>query len=290
MKSWVLIDKDKCDNCGICVLRCPLCFPQHDDEITAQADENCCNLCGHCVALCPTDAITHDRMDMDNFVPVSERPPVETDAFIQFVRERRSHRHFKDKEIPREDLEKLVDICRYAPTGGNVQTVKIIVVQDPERRQKLSDLTVDFFAEIGESAERTLEDLDADDGNDSPEIETLRILARYKSRMLMARAIGYDPIFHKAPAVIIFHSHAQTRTPKDNCVIASTTMGLAARTMGLETTYIGLFEMASKTFQPLIEELKLPSGHEVFSVLIMGYPKLKFLKTVDRKPIKTTWQ
>ena len=73
-------------------------------------------------------------------------------------------------------------------------------------------------------------------------------------------------------------------------MIASTTMGLTARTMGLETTYIGLFEMASKNYQPLIEELGLPPGHEVFSVLIMGYPKLTFLKTVDRKPIRTRWE
>ena len=72
-------------------------------------------------------------------------------------------------------------------------------------------------------------------------------------------------------------------------LIASTTMNLTARTMGLEATYIGLFEFASKSYEPLIEELGLPPGHEVFSVLIMGYPILRFLRTVDRKPIKIKW-
>jgi len=289
MESWITIDKDKCNSCGICALRCPRCFLKQGDEIIAQANSDSCNLCGHCVALCPTDAIIHKRMDMANFIPVADTQPFETDAFIQFIRERRSHRYFKDKKVPKHILEKLIDICRYAPTGGNVQTVEIIVVQDPERRQKFSDMTVDFFAEIGAGAEKTLEDMDIKDGTTSPEIETLRVLAQYKSRLHMAREVGFDPIFYKAPAVIIFHSHTQTRTPKDNCVIASTTMGLAARTMGLETTYIGLFEMASKSYQPLVEELNLPPGHEVFSVLIMGYPKLKFLRTTDRKPIKTKW-
>jgi nitroreductase len=79
-------------------------------------------------------------------------------------------------------------------------------------------------------------------------------------------------------------------TPKDNCVIASTTMGLLARTMGLETTYIALFEGAWKGHKPLRDELGLPESHQVLSVLVIGYPKIKYLRTVDRKPIKTRWE
>ncbi|UCD59163.1 MAG: nitroreductase family protein [Candidatus Hydrogenedentota bacterium] len=290
MTSWVSIDREKCTDCGICVLRCARCFGKRDDEIIVQADENCCNLCGHCVALCPGEAVVHHKMDSSNFIQIDDAVTFETDSFIRFIRERRSHRHFKDKKIPREDIEKLIDTCRYTPTGSNVQTVEIIVVQNPEKRQKLSDLAVDFFDDIGGRAEKKSKKLRAE-GKETPEYrETLQRTVQYRERLLLARNMGYDPIFHKAPAVIIFHSPVQTSTPKDNCVIASTTMGLTARTMGLETTYIGLFEMASKTYQPLIEELGLPPGHEVFSVLIMGYPKLTFLKTVDRKPIRTRWE
>lgn len=287
--SWVSIDKEKCDTCGICALRCPRCFIKRNDGIAVHADENCCNLCGHCVALCPTDAIAHEKMDMDNFIRIEDVATFEADKFMQFIRQRRSHRIFKDKKVPREDLEKLIDICRYAPTGSNAQTVEIMVIQNAEKRQKLSDLTVDFFADMGERMEKKLEKLKAA-GNEAPEGgEMMERILHYRDLLLMARQVGYDPIFHRAPAVIIFHSPTQTTTPKDDCVIASTTMGLAARTMGVETTYIGLFEMASKTHKPLVEELGLPPGNEVFSVLIIGYPKLKFLKTVDRTPIETTW-
>ncbi len=290
MTNWVSLDKDRCNNCGICVTRCPLCFFRQGDEITVQADENFCNLCGHCVSLCPTEAIVHQKMDMDNFVQIDGGVNFETDKFIRFIRQRRSHRHFKDKKIPKEDLEKLIDTCRYAPTGSNVQNVEIIVIQDPERRQKLSDLTVDFFDDIGGRVEKELEKLKAE-GKEIPEdLQNLQSTLQYRDRLLLARSVGYDAIFYQAPAVIIFHSPVPTSAPKDNCVIASTTMGLTARTMGLETTYIGLFEAAAKSYQPLIEELGLPPGHEVFSCLIMGYPKFKFLKTVDRRPIRTRWE
>jgi nitroreductase/NAD-dependent dihydropyrimidine dehydrogenase PreA subunit len=288
--NWVTIDAEKCNNCGICALRCPFCFMKRDDGITPYANEEYCNLCGHCVSLCPTGAIVHEKMDMSNFIDVGSGVTFEPDAFISFLRERRSHRLFKEKKIPQEVLERLVDLCRYSPTGGNVQTVEVIVVQNPDKRKRLSDLTIDFFIQMGEGAEKTLEEMAAGKGEGMADLDTLQTLAHYKNRLGLARSAGYDAIFYKAPAVMIFHSPANTRTPKDNCVIASTTMGLAARTMGLEATYIGLFEMASKMYEPITDDLGLPPGHEVFSVLIIGYPKLKFLRTVDRLPIKTRWE
>ena len=32
--SWVSIDKDRCNECGICVIRCALVFREKDGEIT----------------------------------------------------------------------------------------------------------------------------------------------------------------------------------------------------------------------------------------------------------------
>jgi nitroreductase len=115
-------------------------------------------------------------------------------------------------------------------------------------------------------------------------------MIRFQEMLVQARNAGFDPIFYEAPAVAIFHSTVQTVTPKDNCVIASTTIGLLARTIGLETTYIALFENACKAYQPLMDELRLPKDHQVFSVLVIGYPKFKYFRTVDRRPIRTRWE
>lgn len=286
--SWVTIDQDKCNGCGVCVLRCASCFSEENEKITAHADMDCCNLCGHCVSLCPTNAIIHTKMDMENFIAVEKEAGIDTDSFIKFIRKRRSQRHFKKKEIPRQDIEKLIDVCRYAPTGANLQGVEIMVIQNQEKIKELSNLTVDFFNILGTSAEKQLDELPLEEKT-SKKAELLQRTARYKERLTLARETGYDPIFHKAPAVIIFHSHLQTSSAKDDCVIASTTMGLTAMTMGLGTTYIGLYEAAAKNHPPANDALNLPPGHGVFSVLIMGYPKLKYLRTTDRKPIKTTW-
>ena len=58
----------------------------------------------------------------------------------------------------------------------------------------------------------------------------------------------------------------------------------------LTFTYIGLLETAARSYPPLAEAIGLPEGHEIQSVLILGYPKLKYLRLVDRKPLSVRWE
>lgn len=236
--SWVTIEPDKCNHCGICAMRCPRCFRIHNKMVSVEADENCCIICGHCVSLCPTGAIVHSRMNMDNFEQVGTPVQFDSDQFMGFIRQRRSHRQFKDKTVPKEVIDRLIEAARYAPTGSNVQSVEIIVIENDARKKELSELTIDHFAAMGLQAEQQLKGLPAD--AQTPTRLLLEKIARYRTTMLQARKVGYDPIFHHAPLVLLFHSLLETSTPKDNCVIASTTVGLFARTLGLECTYIGL--------------------------------------------------
>jgi len=286
----VSIDYEKCTGCSLCVQMSPRCFSMTGDKVALLVDEASCVLCGHCVAVCPSEALTHHVMDMGNFLDVSDRPLMDTDDFIQLIRERRSHRAFVDKKIPREHLKKLIDAVRYAPTGHNDQTVEIILVENPERRKKLSNLAVDFMAGGLKKEEKKLDKMKSSGEGTPAQMAELEGWVGFLRMFVEARGAGFDPVFYEASAVAIFHSPMTSVTPKDNCVIASTTMGLLARTLGLETTYIALFEAAAKGYKPLRDELGLPEGHEVLSVIILGYPRVRYLRTVDRKPIKTRWE
>jgi nitroreductase/NAD-dependent dihydropyrimidine dehydrogenase PreA subunit len=285
--NWVSIDKAKCNSCGLCILRCPRVYSKVDGEIVAQADSSNCNACGHCISLCKSQAIVHSEMDMNNFSVVNEEVNFETGKFIQFIRSRRSHRHFKNKAIPRTDLETLIDACRYAPTGGNAQSVEIIVLENQDKIKRLSDYTIDFFINTGDQVSQLIGQLVAE-GKDVPEM--LVRARQYGERFKLARQEGQDPIFHKAPVIMVFHASQDLGSPKDDCVIASTTMSLLARTMGIESTYIGLLVGAARGNQEIHSELNIPTGNEIFSVLIMGYPRLKYLYAVDRKPIRVRWE
>ncbi len=287
--SWVSIDYDKCNKCGTCLEICPRCFLLEDETVTVHADDDCCVLCGHCVSVCPTGAIAHHEMDMDNFIEIKKDEFITSDDFFEFLRQRRSHRSFKNKSIPKKDLEKLVEIVRYSPTGHNDQNVEVVVIQDPAKIEKLSDLTVDFLVAGSEQSAKRLQELKAKGKGTPEELARLEFMSEFVGEMMKkSRGMGIDPIFYRASAVVVFHAGGNGMVQND-CMIASTTMGLLARTMGLEFTYIGLFIEAANTSPPVMEELELPDGHGVFSVIILGYPKHKFLRTVDRKPAKVRW-
>ena len=53
---------------------------------------------------------------------------------------RRSVRHFKDTVIPEHLINQLLDAANNAPSGGNIQPISIIIIQDRERKSKLSQL------------------------------------------------------------------------------------------------------------------------------------------------------
>lgn len=51
---------------------------------------------------------------------------------------RRSVRNFKDQEIPEDVTEELLDAANNAPSGGNIQPISVILVQEAEARKELA--------------------------------------------------------------------------------------------------------------------------------------------------------
>jgi len=57
---------------------------------------------------------------------------------LDIIKKRRSIRSYKPDGIPKDVLEKLLDAIRLAPSGGNQQPYKFIVVQDKETKAQLA--------------------------------------------------------------------------------------------------------------------------------------------------------
>jgi nitroreductase len=56
------------------------------------------------------------------------------------IRNRRSIRKYKTKEIPQEDLLRVLEAARLAPSGANRQPFQLIVVTDTEKKKGLVPL------------------------------------------------------------------------------------------------------------------------------------------------------
>ena len=58
---------------------------------------------------------------------------------LQIVRGRRSIRKFKPDPIPEEDLREILEAATWAPSAGNTQDWRFIVVRDPGLKTKLAE-------------------------------------------------------------------------------------------------------------------------------------------------------
>ncbi|MBN2565099.1 MAG: nitroreductase family protein, partial [Candidatus Eisenbacteria bacterium] len=58
----------------------------------------------------------------------------------ELLMKRRSVRNFDDRSVPESVLEQLLNAANNAPTGGNIQPLSIVVVEDPEDRRELADM------------------------------------------------------------------------------------------------------------------------------------------------------
>jgi len=59
---------------------------------------------------------------------------------LELLKLRRSIRVFQKKDIPRDELEKIIDAARYAPTARNVQPWEFVVITDEDMLKELAGL------------------------------------------------------------------------------------------------------------------------------------------------------
>ena len=236
------ISQDTCNQDGICAAVCPAgIIEMHDDGYpspAADADEICIR-CGHCVAVCPTASLNHTDVPLEAYIPVEKHLHISHEQSVQFLRNRRSIRRYKDKPIPKTELQQLIDIARFAPSGQNSQCVEWLVLGEKTELQRPSGIVVDWMRWMVDN---------------NPEVAALFHMERTISRW----EDGNDVILREAPAVIVAHAHKENRAAPPACVIALTYLELAATTMRMGGCWAGYFNAAATAFRPMQEALPCP--------------------------------
>jgi nitroreductase len=180
---------------------------------------------------------------------------------------RRSIRAYKDTPVPRDVLAKLVDVARYAPTGGNRQPVGWQIVYDRANVQRLAETTIDHFRHQFESSVNTG--------------QAGMIVSLWDK--------GIDVITRGAPHLVIAHSHAQFNNATE-CALALGYFDLGAHSLGLGTCHIGFMRGAANSWAPMKEAMGLPEGRSCYGIMTIGYPKHEFHRIPPRKPAKIDWR
>lgn len=70
---------------------------------------------------------------------------MEYEAFLDFVKTRRTARAIKPDPVPDDVVLKLLEAARWAPTGFNTQPAELLVVRDRELRQGIKKIVEDWI-------------------------------------------------------------------------------------------------------------------------------------------------
>lgn len=270
------VSSEKCIGCGLCVKDC---FPNCIELVEGKAKINntTCMKCGHCIAVCPKNAVSTDQYNMDEVKEYNEAEfKIESDNLLNFIKFRRTIRQFKEKDVETEKLLKIIEAGRFTQTGTNAQNVSYIVVKD--NIELLKELVLENLKNRGEEIIKNL----------NPQTVPFKRYAQMWIRMYNEYKEDpkkNDKLFFNAPALILVVSDSQI-----NGGLASSNMELMTNAQGLGTFFSGFFAMAAQGNEKIREILGLEGNKEVVTCMVIGYPNVKFARTVPRKDASISWK
>lgn len=269
----IAINQQTCNKDGICAAVCPAGIIKFEkDEYPTPSDEaeKLCIKCGHCVAACPTSSFSHRE------IPAEQCPSIRNELMLtdqqceHFLRSRRSIRVYKKKPVPRDSIQKLIEIARYAPSGHNSQGAEWLVIDNIDHLQKLAAIVADWMRWLISNKPDTAASMHMD-----------RTVKRWEN--------GTDVYLRNAPALAIAHAGKDNSMARSTCYIALTYLEIAATSMGLGCCWAGYFNAAATNFEPMINELPVPEDHQCYGSMMIGYSRYKYYKLPPRRTPSITW-
>ena len=183
-------------------------------------------------------------------------------------------RYYRPDPVPADVLRRVVDAARFAPTGGNRQGVRFLVVQDADTRLALRDLYLPLWEQYAAKAV-------AKPGAPLPKlIQDADHMARHLDQVPV-----YVVVCAKTGDLMATDRHLDRVSVVAGASIYPSVQNLllAARTEGLGTALTTLL----CAVEPKVKELLgIPEGVATAALIALGYPEKGFPKKLARRPVE----
>ena len=243
------VNKDLCIGCGLCKNDCPVNNIIIKDKKSVIKNQDCIKY-GHCAVICPKEAITLTGFD-EPPIELSKQPVLDSDELLMAIKSRRTIRKFKNKKLPSEIIQKIIEAGRFTPSAKNAQNVSYIVLG--EDKSKYEKIAVKFFR---------------------------RIKSIVSLFMKSAKEVTIDDnfFFKQAPIAIMV-----VTKDKVSGSLAASNMALMAESCGLGVLYSGFFTSVVNHSPKLRRHLNLKRNDYVVTTLVLGYPDVKYRRTAQKE-------
>ena len=168
--------------------------------------------------------------------------------FRDLLKIRRSVRDYEDKEVPLEIVQKIIAESCLAPSSGNGQPWKFIIVNNKATIKKLSN----------DSKKNLISDIEKNPA--SP-------IKKYEAALR-------DPefnVFYNAPCLVFIVGPKNINSTLTDCALAACYFMFAATDKGLGSCWIGLGTHVKSP--ELLKTMGMPEDYKIAAPIIVGYPK-----------------
>jgi ferredoxin len=289
------VNQEKCNGCGLCVKVCKDFDLKIEDgkAINTHFGLFECIACGHCMLICPENAITirGRLLSPDDLIPLPLKESTPSyESLLSLLQRRRSIREFKDKTVPKEIIDKVLEAAVTAPMGIPPSDVNVLVFDTKEKSLefvtdycKLLETMKWMVSPVGLLMMRAFY------GKENSQMfrDFIKpLIEKYISYMEK----GENIVTYDAPVTLYFYS-SPFADPADPIIPATYAM-LAAESLGLGTCMLGAIHPFIQSGKPAANfrkkwGIRFKSKEGLF--MIMGYPSVKFHSGVRRTFANVDW-
>jgi nitroreductase len=208
----------------------------------------------------------------------------DTAQLVRLMASRRSCRNFLDKPVSQMILEDLVKIACTAPSDTNCQLWTFTVLPTREAIVKLGKAVRDFYVTLNSMAEklwlRTFMKLIG-----KPELNSYyqNYYEFVREGLAEHDRTGIDRLFHGAPSALVVGSKPGASLPREDAMLASQNILLAAHSMGLGSCLIGMAVEAMKNDKKLQGVVGIPTDEKIYAIIALGCPNEFYQRHAGRK-------
>ncbi|GAB6146639.1 FAD-dependent oxidoreductase [Desulfocicer niacini] len=234
---------------------------------------------------------------MENKTPTYEIIAPKLTEVEQVIYKRRSVRMYTKESVPREMIHRILEAGRFAPSAGNSQPWRFVVIRNRELLTEISDAVVQWAGKQtkiyqGKDPLRSLikglyaiKKPTAIDQRPMVAMQALNTPKFQEGKM--------DIFFGASTCILLLQNCLGISNPHFGAGICAQNMVLAAHAMGLGTCYIG-FASTAMNLDKKIGKYKKRFGVKwpydyVSTILAVGYPAVETDKVLKRELPKVEW-